>query len=320
MRAIAASYGRLASSAVRLLLIVNPTASSMTPRRRVRIQRALGRHHRLEVAETTRRGHATRLARSAAADGVDAVVVAAGDGTLNEAADGLAGTDTALAPLPGGSTNVFARTIGMHNKLDAALEQLLAAIERRSFRRVGLGTGNGRHFLFHLGAGFDAEVIEQVERHARLKRHFAHSMFAVSAVTTYFRGFDRKHPAFSVELPGGESVGEGFYAIVSNSEPYAFFGPRPLRVTRAAGLDRKLALTMFERLSLGVLLPAAISAMTRGRRINRQRGITQLADLDGMTIVANHGPFPWQVDGDYLGEVERLEIAYEPDALTLLMP
>jgi diacylglycerol kinase family enzyme len=305
---------------VRLLLIVNPTASSMTPRRRVRIQRELGRHHRLEVAETTRRGHATRLARSAAADGVDAVVVAAGDGTLNEAADGLAGTKTALAPLPGGSTNVFARTIGMHNKLDAAVEQLLAAMQRQSYRRVGLGVGNGRHFLFHLGAGFDAEVIEQVERHARLKRRFAHPMFAVAAVTTFFRGYDRKHPAFRVELPEGESAGEGFYAIVSNSEPYAFFGPRPLRVTRAAGLDHKLALTMFRRLSMGVLLPAAMSAMARGRRIERQRGIKQLAELDAMTLVANHGPFPWQVDGDYLGEVERLEIAYEPDALTLLMP
>jgi len=301
-------------------LIVNPTASSMTPRRRVRIQRALGLHHRLEVAETTRRGHATRLARSAAADGVDAVVVAAGDGTLNEAADGLAGSATALAPLPGGSTNVFARTIGMHNKLDAALDQLLAAIERQSYRRVGLGVGNGRHFLFHLGAGFDAEVIEQVERHARLKRHVAHSMFAVSAVTTFFRGYDRKNPAFHVELPGDESAGDGFYAIVSNSEPYAFFGPRPLRVTRAAGLDHKLALTMFRRLSMGVLIPAAISAMARGRRIERQRGILQLADLDAFTLVANHGPFPWQVDGDYLGEVERLEISYEPDALTLVMP
>jgi diacylglycerol kinase family enzyme len=301
-------------------LIVNPTASSMTPRRRVRIQRELGRHHRLEVAETTRRGHATRLARSAAADGVDAVVVAAGDGTLNEAADGLAGTATALAPLPGGSTNVFARTIGVHNKLDAALDQLLAAIERQSYRRVGLGVGNGRHFLFHLGAGFDAEVIEQVERHARLKRHIAHSMFAVSAVTTFFRGYDRKNPTFRVELPGGEAAGDGFYAIVSNSEPYAFFGPRPLRVTRAAGLDHKLALTMFRRLSMGVLIPAAMSAMARGRRIQRQRGILQLADLDTFTIVATHGPFPWQVDGDYLGEVERLEISYEPDALTLLMP
>ena len=304
---------------MRLLLIVNPAASSMTPRRRVKIQRELGHHHRLEVAETTRRGHATRLARAAVRDGVDVVVVAGGDGTLNEAADGLAGTETALAPLPAGSTNVFARSIGMKNRIDPALEQVVAAIENRTYRRIGLGNGNGRHFLFHLGAGFDAEVIEQVERHSRLKRRLAHPMFAVAAFTTFFRGYDRDRPQYRVEVDG-QPLGEGFFAIISNTEPYAFFGPRPLRVTRAAGLDHKLAFTMFRRLEMGVLLPAALSAMTRGRRIERQRDIVQRADVDRLTLVARHGPFPWQVDGDYLGEVERLEVRYVPDALTVVMP
>jgi len=305
---------------MRLLLIVNPAASSMTPRHRVKIQRELGHHHRLEVAETTSRGHATRLARAAARDGVEVVVVAGGDGTLNEAADGLAGTETALAPLPAGSTNVFARSIGMSNRIDPAIEELLASIEARAFRRVGLGNGNGRHFLFHLGAGFDAEVIEQVERHSRLKRRFAHPMFAVAAFTTFFRGYDREHPQYSVEVNDGEAVADGFFAIVSNATPYAFFGPRPLRVSRAAGLERKLALTLFRRLEPGVLISAALSAMVRGRRIQRQRDIVQLADVDRLTLTALHGPFPWQVDGDYLGEVERLEITYVPDALTLVMP
>jgi diacylglycerol kinase family enzyme len=305
---------------VRLLLIVNPAASSMTPRRRVKIQRELGHHHRLEVAETTRRGHATRIARSAARDGVDVVVVAAGDGTLNEAANGLAGTDTALAPLPAGSTNVFARSIGMRNRIDPAMDQLMAAIEARSFKRIGLGRANGRHFLFHLGAGFDAEVIEQVERHSRLKRRLAHPTFAVAALTTYFRGFDRTRPQFRVEDVDGDSIGEGFFAIVSNTAPYAFFGPRPLRVTPAAGLDQYLALTMFRSLDVGVLLSAAASAMLRGRRIAQQRDIVQLSNLEQVTLLADHGPFPWQVDGDYLGEVERLEISYVADTLTLVMP
>src|SRR4249920_1313321 len=97
----------------------------MTAGRRVKIQRALGDRHRLEVAETYRRGHATRLARAAAREGMDAVVVLAGDGTLNEAADGLAGSQTALAPLPGGSTNVFARAIGVADDPVEATGQLL---------------------------------------------------------------------------------------------------------------------------------------------------------------------------------------------------
>lgn len=285
----------------------------------MRIQRALGAQHRLEVAETFRRGHATRLARAAARDGVDVVVVAAGDGTLNEAADGLVGTDTALAPLPAGSTNVFARTIGMRNRIDPALQQLVAAIEARSFKRIGLGRANGRHFLFHCGTGFDAEVIEQVERHSYLKRWFAHPTFAVAALTTFFRGFDRERPVYRVERDG-EPIGTGFFSIVSNTAPYAFFGPRPLRVTKAAGFDHRLALTMFEQLEVGVLLPAALSAMFRGQRIERQRGILQLSDVDQLTFYAEHGPFPWQVDGDYLGQVERLDVSYAPDALTLVMP
>ena len=304
---------------MRLLLIVNPTASSMTPRRRVLVQHALGEEHRLEVAETTRRGHATRLARNAAREGFDVVVVAAGDGTLNEAANGLAGTDTALAPLPGGSTNVFARTIGVANSMRAATVQLVTSLAAGSRRRVGLGAGNGRRFLFHLGAGFDAEVIEAVERHAWLKRSLAHPTFAVAALTTFYRGFDRTHPPYRVEADG-TTLGDGYFSIVSNTSPYAFFGIRPLTVTHAAGLDRPLTLTMFRELTSGVLLPAALSAMGRGRRLDRDPSIVQRADLAALDFVAHHAPFPWQVDGDYLGDVERLEVRYEPDCLSLVTP
>jgi len=305
---------------VRLLLIVNPTASSMTPRRRVKVQHLLGEHHRLEVAETYRRGHATRLARTAARDGIDVVVVAAGDGTLNEAADGLIGTQTALAPLPGGSTNVFARTLGIPNSIIPATEQLMVSLDAESFQRVGVGAANGRHFLFHLGAGFDAEVIEQVERHHWVKRWLAHPVFAVTAATTFLRGFDREQPAYRVEDADGTPIADGYFAIVSNTKPYAFFGPRPLLVTHDAGLDRALALTMFTRLDITATISAIGSALARGRRLSKNDAVLQRADLEALTFVAYQGPFPWQVDGDYLGEVERLEVRYVPDCLTLVVP
>jgi diacylglycerol kinase family enzyme len=77
---------------------------------------------------------------------------------------------------------------------------------------------------------------------------------------------------------------------------------------------------MFRRLGMGILVPAAFSAMFGGRRLTKHREITQLADLEAVTLLANRGPFPWQVDGDYLGEVERLDVRYEPDALTLVIP
>ena len=305
---------------MRLLLIVNPTASSMTPRRRVRVQHLLGQHHRLEVSETYRRGHATRLARNAAREGIDVVVVAAGDGTLNEAADGLIGTQTALAPLPGGSTNVFARSLGIKNSIMPAADQLVASLEARSTRRIGVGEANGRHFLFHLGCGYDAEVIEQVERRPWVKRWFAHPVFAVAAVTTFFRGYDRRRPTFEVFDGDGKRIDDGFYAVVSNTKPYSFFGPRPLLVTNEAGLDRALALTMFTRMEVGPTLSAAGSAMVRGKRLARNDAVVQRADLDALTFEAHHGPFPWQVDGEYLGEVERVEVRYVADALNVVVP
>ena len=148
---------------MRVLLIVNATASSVTARTRVVIQKALGADHDLEVAETSRRGHAARLARGAATEGFEVVAVLAGDGTLNEAADGLIGTDTALAPLPGGSTNVYARTLGIADDPVEATSVLLDSLERRSFQRIGLGRIGDRHFLFHCGVGFDAAVVEAVQ-------------------------------------------------------------------------------------------------------------------------------------------------------------
>ena len=147
---------------MRVLLLVNSAASSVTGRRRVVIHKALSADHEVTLAETARRGHATRLARSAASEGTDVVVVLGGDGTLNEAANGLAGTDTALAALPGGSTNVFARIIGLPDDPIEAAGQLLDALDRDAITRIGLGAVDGRYFLFHCGIGFDAAVVEQV--------------------------------------------------------------------------------------------------------------------------------------------------------------
>src|ERR1700730_3103645 len=136
---------------MRLLLLVNTSASSVTARGRVVIGKALSADHDVTVAETSRRGHASRLAPGADDGGFDAVVVLGGDGTLNEAANGLAGSATALGVLPGGSTNVYARTIGMTNDPIEALGEVLGDLGRPSTRRGGLGMVNGLYFLFNVG-------------------------------------------------------------------------------------------------------------------------------------------------------------------------
>jgi diacylglycerol kinase family enzyme len=304
---------------VRLLLIVNETATAVTARRRVLVQRVLGADHKLEVAETSRRGHAARIARGAALDGVDVVVVLGGDGTLSEAADGLAGTATALAPLPGGSTNVFARSIGVVYDPVQAAERLVESLSRRRFKRIGLGVAEGRRFLFHAGLGLDAAVIARVERRSFLKRYGTHPLFVAATVDTWLRHYDRRRPRFRVELGDGERIGDSAFTIVSNQRPWAYLGKRPLTLAPHAGLDQPLTVTLFRSIDLPTLLGGAASALGDGQRLMHDRNVVQRGDIRSLTVVG-YGAFPWQLDGDYLGDTEHLTISWMPDALTIVVP
>jgi diacylglycerol kinase family enzyme len=304
---------------MRVLLIVNETATAVTARRRVLIQRILGTDHKLEVAETSRRGHAARMARGAALDGVELVAVFAGDGTLNEAADGLSRTATALAALPGGSTNVFARSIGVAYDPVVAAEQLRDALGRGNLRRIGLGAANGRRFLFHCGLGLDAAVIAQVERRSFLKRYGAHPLFVASTVDTWWRRYDHRRPRFRVELGDGEVVGDSAFAIISNQRPWTYLGKRPIIIAPHAGLDVPLTLTLLRSLELPLLLRGAASALRGGGLFTRHPKIAWRTDVQSLTVTG-YGPFPWQVDGDYMGDTEHLSFSWEPDALTIVMP
>ncbi len=320
--------GSYAAAPMRLLLMVNATASSVTPRRRVLVRKALAAHHDVETAQTTRRGHATKLARAAANDGFDAVVVLAGDGTLNEAADGLVGTQCALGALPGGSTNVYAQTLRTPRDVVAAADLLARSLSEGRTRRIGVGNAvesagghtGGRRFLFHAGFGFDATVIRRVERHGELKRFAAHPLYVGAAFATFFRHFDRRSPGFDIVLDdSGERIDGVFFAIVSKTTPYTFLGPRPLHVAPHAGLDRALALTAFTRVDVVTLLGGAASAMATGRFLGRRDGVVHRHDLCSLQV-AGRRPFAWQVDGDDVGDTPALTVRYEPACLTVLLP
>jgi diacylglycerol kinase family enzyme len=298
---------------------VNSSASSVTARGRVVIQKALSADYEVTMVETNRRGHATRLAQGAANDGVDVVVCLGGDGTLNEIANGLAGTDTALAPLPGGSTNVFARTIGLPNDPIEATGLLLEGLSQERIERVGLGSVNGRYFLFHVGIGFDAVVVKQVERRAGLKRYVSHPLFIYAAFATWFRHYDRSRPRFSVREGQGAVIDDGYFAICLNTNPYTYLGNRPFNVIPEATLDRGLAILTFRSLAFVPLLRAAASALGFGRDIRRHKHLDVRTDLTSFEV-DGHGPFPYQVDGDYLGETEHLAFRHEPDVLKLVLP
>jgi diacylglycerol kinase family enzyme len=304
---------------VKVLLLVNSSASSVTPRSRVVIGKALSADHDVTVAETSRRGHAARLAQGAAASGTDVVIVLGGDGTLNEAANGLAGTATALAPLPGGSTNVFARTIGLPNDPIEATGVLLDALAQRSIRRVGLGSVNGRYFLFHTGVGFDAAVVEQVERRAGLKRYAGHPLFVYAGFDTWIRHYDRSAPRFAVHHADGSVIDDGYLTIVLNTNPYTFLGDRPLDLAPEATFDRGLSAVTLRTLSLARMVQVIVGVLSSSKGVRSTRWLDHRSDIDRLTLRA-YGPVPYQVDGDHLGDAEVLEFRYVPGVLDLVLP
>lgn len=331
---------------LRILLIVNTAASSVTGRRRVLIHKALSADHEVRMIATQRRDHASKLARSAASDGADAVVVLGGDGTLNEAANGLVGSDTALAVLPGGSTNVFARILGLPDDPIDAVAGLLDALEGSAVEPIGLGSVNGRYFLFHCGIGFDAAVVAEVERRGPWKRWAGHPLFIYAAVATWLRGVDRRRAPLAVRYPddsrdgegsaggeetttdddpasaGGDPAGDGadrgFVTMILNANPYTFLGDRPLDLVPEAALDAPLAAVTVTDLSLRRLLPLVGRALGSGD-VGSSRGVRVRTGLRSAIVEADP-PVPYQIDGDHLGSGRRFEIRWTPDALNLVIP
>jgi diacylglycerol kinase family enzyme len=304
---------------MRVLLLVNSTASSVTPRKRDGIRKILAAHHDVEVAETSRRGHATLLARAAADDGFDVVAVLAGDGTLNEAGAGLLHTATALAPLPGGSTNVYSQMLGYPRGSGDAARALVDALDHKSTRRVGIGMASERPFLFCAGLGFDASVIRRVERHSRwVKRAASHPLHVVAAFQTFFSA-DGRGTHTHVDVEDGPSLADVRFAIVSKATPYTFLGRLPLNIARNASLDSRLSLTAFTRLRATTLIGGAASSTRSGRFLAHRRDVVALDDLAGVRVYSD-APFPYQVDGDDAGDTTELDFAFVPDALTIAIP
>ncbi len=307
---------------MKVLLIVNSFASSVTARNTVVVHRRLSRGHDVEIVETNRRGHATRFAHDAARRGIDVVIGFGGDGTLNEVATGIAGSDTALGVLPGGSTNVFARTLGMPNDPVEAADLLAGGIDAADFRPIGLGQVNGRYFCFHTGIGFDAAVVEQVERRGSLKRWLGHPLFIYAGLSTWLRGYDRSTPHFRLDSDGtsssGGAVDNGFFSIVLNTNPYTYLGNRPLDLSPAATLDRGLVVITFRTMQASAILKSLAGALKGG-------GVQPAPHLDIRTdvtrmVVEHATPFPYQVDGDALGTTSRLEFVHVPNAVQLVFP
>src|SRR5256714_7871056 len=185
-----------------MLVIVNPYASTVSDRLKNLVVYALQGRYSVEAVDTQARSHATEICREAAAEGYDVVVAFGGDGTVNEAANGLAGSDTPLTALPGGSTNVFCRTLGMPNDVVDATEHLLGVADRFRPVRVDLARAGDRHFTFSAGVGLDASVVQRVDAHPYRKAKFGEWYFTYAGLVTFNRRYLVNPPRVRL-APGG---------------------------------------------------------------------------------------------------------------------
>jgi diacylglycerol kinase family enzyme len=300
----------------RMLVIVNPYATTVSDRLRNLVVYALGSRYAVEAVDTEQRAHATQICREAAAEGYDVVVAFGGDGTVNEAANGLVGSDTPLTALPGGSTNVWCRTLGIPNDVVDATEHLLRMADDFRPRRVDLGRVNDRHFVFSSGIGLDASVVERVDAHPYRKARLGPWYYTYAALATFNRRYLVKPPRVRLEA-GGRSV-EGVTVIVQNSDPFTYFASRPIRVCEGAGLDTGAISFAALKRATPLEVPTVIARIFSGRAetVARHRQIESLGPMDRARVESADGrPFPLQVDGDYVGSFQAVEYGVVPHGL-----
>ncbi|CAL9579190.1 diacylglycerol/lipid kinase family protein [Streptomyces griseomycini] len=304
---------------MRALLVVNPAATTTSARTRDVLIHALASEMKLEAVTTEYRGHARDLGRQAAeSDDIDLVVALGGDGTVNEVVNGLlhSGPDPehlpGLAVVPGGSTNVFARALGLPNQPVEATGALLDALREGRERTVGLGLTSGtpgsedeavpaRWFTFNAGLGFDAGVVGRVEQQRERGRRSTHALYVRQVVRQLFGEPHRRHGVITLEQPGEDPVTDLVLSIVSNTSPWTFLGNRPIYASPKASFDTGLDIFGLSRLSTAAvarygtqLLASSPERGPRGRHAVSRHDLTQFT-------LHSKVPLPLQMDGDHLG-------------------
>ncbi len=191
----------------RMLVIVNPYATTVSEGLKNLVVYALRGRYDVTAVDTQAPGHATELCRQAAQQGYDVVVAFGGDGTVNESANGLIGSDTPLCCLPGGRANVWCRLLGIPADVVDATEHLLAIAHDWHPRRVDVGRVNERYFLFSSGVGLDASVVERVDANPRLKARLGEYYYAWAAVNTLHRRYIVHPPRLEASAAGASAAG-----------------------------------------------------------------------------------------------------------------
>ena len=308
---------------MRALLIVNPNATSTTPAARDLLAHALESRVELRVEHTTHRGHAAELAQWAATEGVEVIVVHGGDGTVNEAVNGFLpepGKPIEFAPriavLPGGSANVFARSLGIAADPVVATNQLIDLLADGAHRRIGLGYADNRWFTFNAGLGVDARVCEAIDN-ARAAGHTpTPTRYVANTVLQFMRTqFDK--PLLTLRIPGAEPVTGVHYAFVSNSSPWTYLDTRPIHTNPGTTFEGGLGI--FAMRTMGVVPSLWVARQLLFAAEPKSDKLFRVDDLTDVQISAA-APIGFQMDGDYLGTREHVEFRSVPETLDVIAP
>ncbi len=309
--------------------MVNPKATTTSERSRDVLVRALRSQVDLTVEYTLRRGHAATLAREAAESGVDVVVTLGGDGTVNEAVNGLmtaapaqsGGSGSpcyrlpALGVVPGGSTNVFARALGLPRDWADGTSVIIDGLLDGRRRVIGLGRADDRYFTFCAGMGLDAAVVRRVEQ-ARLRGRTSTPGLYIRSMIGQLFAEDRSSPPLSLERPGERAESDLGTLIIQNTAPWTYVGDRPVDPNPDASFDRGLDVMAIRNLHV-TSTARTVTQMATRRGVPHGRQVLKLHDQAEFTVVASR-PQPFQLDGDYLGERQKVHFLSVPNALRVI--
>jgi len=297
------------------------------------VVRALGARLELETAQTRYRGHARELAAASAEAGFDLVVTFGGDGTVNEVVNGLmrcqvpapdtaaaaageaTGRRPAIAPVPGGGANVFARTLGLPTDPAEAVQRILGAVDSGTWRTIGLGLAGDRYFTFSAGLGVDAEVVADVDRRRATGIRATTLLYLRTALRRYYVT-DRRHPALTLTAPDQPPVTGLFMGVVTNSSPWTYLGSHPVRLAHAdfsSGLD----LFALRRLRTLSTLAALRHMVDTTGELPSGRDVVSAAALSELEFKADR-PIAFHIDGEYQGETEGVSFRFVPEALCVV--
>ena len=316
---------------MRAVLIVNPNATSTTPAGRDLLAHALESRVTLTVTHTDRRGHAAEIAESAHRDGVDVIIVHGGDGTVNEVVNGLLGTPgaprpdpaalPAVAVVPGGSANVFARALGISSDPIEATNQLIDLLgahrSGEQWRRIGLMDCVERWAVFTAGMGVDGDVVAAVEAQRAKGRRVTPARYIRVAVREMLAS-TRDEPLLTVHLPGREPATGVHFAFVSNASPWTYAGTRPVWTNPDTTFETGLGVFAVTSMNVAENLLLLRRMLSKKARVNA-RHLVRADDLDWVRITADQ-PVSCQVDGDFLGLRDDMTFTSVPAALAVVAP